>query len=178
MPGSVITGNKPQAAHGCAKRYAPQERLPSRHRPVRSVALWLRGLAAAAGPLPWFFPERRRYEQPAALQCLTGKTPKRTYRAPTQRLRAFARGPSFARRLGVHRGCNSRGSNSVVECNLAKVDVESSNLFSRSKYNKQSQRVLRFSSGPFFFSLTTTRLRSDHFSDHLVLMVQQQLRLG
>jgi hypothetical protein len=25
-----------------------------------------------------------------------------------------------------------RGSNSVVECNLAKVDVESSNLFSRS----------------------------------------------
>ena len=34
--------------------------------------------------------------------------------------------PAFATNLAA------RGSNSVVECNLAKVDVESSNLFSRS----------------------------------------------
>ena len=46
-----------------------------------------------------------------------------------------------------------RGSNSAVECHLAKVDVESSNLFSRSGNSNENSRLRQclgrlFSFGP------------------------------
>src|SRR3954463_3769287 len=48
-----------------------------------------------------------------------------------------------------------RGSNSVVECNLAKVDVEGSNPFSRSAQCEQNQPVRASGSAGFFVSSTT-----------------------
>ena len=49
----------------------------------------------------------------------------------------------------THRGPH-RGSNSVVECNLAKVDVEGSNPFSRSALSEKNQPVRAKGSAGFF----------------------------
>src|SRR5690606_30295049 len=45
---------------------------------------------------------------------------------------------------------SSRGSNSVVECNLAKVDVEGSNPFSRSENRQAKQPVTAHAVAGFF----------------------------
>ena len=71
---------------------------------------------------------------------------KRTYRAPTQRLSGLGWGVFGGRLYRYPSGVqSSRGSNSVVECNLAKVDVEGSNPFSRSAKKKAPTQ----GAGPF-----------------------------
>ena len=56
------------------------------------------------------------------------QTPMLSARHPTERLRAF-------------RFANSSGRSSGVEHNLAKVGVEGSNPFARSKFSKENKRL-------------------------------------